>query len=434
MDLPVDDAREAGSERTSGETGVEAPSTRCAAIKPRLRGWLHPGTFPVASSPGIVLVVLRPTARRDARDRRSTRRPPRCCSASARSTTAATGRPRAGRPQAAGPLEHLPDHRRHLHAVQRHPAAATTAAATLLWIVWGGGARRHRVPGASGSGRRAGSTRRSTSRSAGSRSSTSPRLLHTGGAAVVTLLAIGGGLYSARRGRLRHQEAEPVTALVRLPRGLPRADARGVRRALHRHLARDLPSVGCTRRWLSRSRRRPGRWPGPARPAPSPGAARPASPRRARRPAARTRPAPRDRDRATPAATRVSSTWRSGWRSRVITGTARWVNSARARRRTSRPRRPCGRTGARPRGRSRSAARGCPRGSAWIRPSAGRGPLGVRGVRRRPSGSARVPTTVISSRSTVTSTGPVNQSCGRRPVNQPRTVPAMSAAVSSVLS
>ena len=35
-----------------------------------------------------------------------------------------------------------------------------------------------------------------------------------------------------------------------------------------------------------------------------------------------------DRDRATPASTRVSSTWRSGWRSRVITGTEMWVNRA----------------------------------------------------------------------------------------------------------
>src|SRR3954469_15860894 len=31
------------------------------AVKPRLRGWLHAGTFPVAVVAGIVLVALAPT-------------------------------------------------------------------------------------------------------------------------------------------------------------------------------------------------------------------------------------------------------------------------------------------------------------------------------------------------------------------------------------
>ncbi|SLJ83061.1 Uncharacterised protein [Mycobacteroides abscessus subsp. abscessus] len=37
-----------------------------------------------------------------------------------------------------------------------------------------------------------------------------------------------------------------------------------------------------------------------------------------------------ERDRATPASTSVSSTLRSGWRSRVITGTDNWVNMIRS--------------------------------------------------------------------------------------------------------
>ena len=48
-------------------------------------------------------------------------------------------------------------------------------------------------------------------------------LLRAGGAAVVILIAVGGVLYTLGARRLRHQAAEPVTALVRLPRDLPRA-------------------------------------------------------------------------------------------------------------------------------------------------------------------------------------------------------------------
>src|SRR6185312_16381934 len=34
-----------------------------AAVKPRLRGWIHAGTFPLALAAGIVLVALAPTER-----------------------------------------------------------------------------------------------------------------------------------------------------------------------------------------------------------------------------------------------------------------------------------------------------------------------------------------------------------------------------------
>ena len=126
--------------------------------------------------------------------------------------------------QAAGPLQHLPHHRRHLHAVRGDPAARRTAARTLLWIVWSAalGGIAFRV---FGSAPRAGSTRRSTSPSAGSPCSTSRDLPDRRSC----------GRHAARhrrrplqrrRGRLRPQAAQPVTALVRLPRGVPRPHPR----------------------------------------------------------------------------------------------------------------------------------------------------------------------------------------------------------------
>ncbi|MGN6474510.1 MAG: PAQR family membrane homeostasis protein TrhA [Mycobacteriales bacterium] len=53
-------ARSAGSkavERTS-----EAVASAVAVAKPKLRGWLHAGTSPVALAAGVVLIVLAPTA------------------------------------------------------------------------------------------------------------------------------------------------------------------------------------------------------------------------------------------------------------------------------------------------------------------------------------------------------------------------------------
>ena len=46
------------------EHRVEETAGRVAdAVKPKLRGWLHAGTFPLAIAAGIVLVALAPTAR-----------------------------------------------------------------------------------------------------------------------------------------------------------------------------------------------------------------------------------------------------------------------------------------------------------------------------------------------------------------------------------
>src|SRR4051795_4792888 len=44
-----------------GQSGGEAVSDAVQAVKPRLRGWLHAGTFPLAVAAGIVLVALAPT-------------------------------------------------------------------------------------------------------------------------------------------------------------------------------------------------------------------------------------------------------------------------------------------------------------------------------------------------------------------------------------
>jgi hemolysin III len=43
--------------------GMETPGSALRSVKPHLRGWLHAGTFPLSVTAGIVLVVLAPTER-----------------------------------------------------------------------------------------------------------------------------------------------------------------------------------------------------------------------------------------------------------------------------------------------------------------------------------------------------------------------------------
>ena len=123
-----------------------------------------------------------------------------------------------------------------------------------------------------------------------------------------------------------------------------------------------------------------------------------------------------ERDRATPASTSVSSTLRSGCRSRVITGADSVVNSCRlppqaAPQATFRPYR-CSASRAIEIRSSRVSSR-----NRLIRPAS----AAVAAASSAPStpGGASVPTTRISSRSTVTSGAPVNHSSGSRPANQP---------------
>ncbi|HEX8971203.1 PAQR family membrane homeostasis protein TrhA [Oryzihumus sp.] len=49
------------SPSSSGETSPGTVESAVAALKPHLRGWIHAGTFPLALAAGIVLVCLAPT-------------------------------------------------------------------------------------------------------------------------------------------------------------------------------------------------------------------------------------------------------------------------------------------------------------------------------------------------------------------------------------
>ena len=196
----------------------------------KLRGWLHAGTFPLAA--GRRHRAGRPRRRHATSGRAppSSPRARRCCSASARSTTAATGRPRVrALLQAPRPLQHLPAHRR---APTRRSASSCCATARPARCCCGSSGRPRccgvAVPGVLG--RRAALALHAglPRRSAGSRCSTSATCSTPVAPRWSTLLAVGGVLYTLGGVVYGHQEAEPVTAVVRLPRGLPRPDDRGV--------------------------------------------------------------------------------------------------------------------------------------------------------------------------------------------------------------
>ena len=144
-----------------------------AAVKPRLRGWLHAGMFPLAVAAGIILIALAPTT------------PARVAAAVFAVTagllfgTSAVYHRGTWSPRVAGVLKRL-DHSNIFLIIAGtytpfalllpHDQAQTLADPRVV-----GRDRRRAVPGASGSVPRAGSTRPSTSRSAGSRCSTSGR-------------------------------------------------------------------------------------------------------------------------------------------------------------------------------------------------------------------------------------------------------------------
>lgn len=65
-----------------------------------------------------------------------------------------------------------------------------------------------------------------------------PDFMRTGGIAVLVLVIMRRAPLQRGRGHLRNEATQPLPALLRLPRGLPLADPRGLRRALRRHLAR----------------------------------------------------------------------------------------------------------------------------------------------------------------------------------------------------
>ena len=278
-----------------------------ASVKPRLRGWLHAGTCPVrrgvaghraggalaasaaevaASAVYAVSAVL-------------------LFGVSAVYHRGTWGPRTHGRPEAAGPLQHLPDHRRDLHAV-RACCCSRAVSGSLLLVVWTGALLGVVLPGASGSAR--------------------PRWLYApayvalgwvavffmpavhggGGVAVLMLIAIGGAALHPRRDRLRHPPPDPFPTLVRLPRGLPRPDPDGVHPAVRRRL---------TGRLLQLTPVPGGQASGPsARTFDTCSMAARSSPSHSSvlRPTSLTHQASAsERDRATPASTSVSSTSRS---------------------------------------------------------------------------------------------------------------------------
>ncbi|GAA3749617.1 hemolysin III family protein [Salinactinospora qingdaonensis] len=72
VDPANDTLRYAGNDRDSGKDGGDSPTAPAHpvsqvprdllnVVKPRLRGWLHLGTAPVALAAGLVLVIMAPT-------------------------------------------------------------------------------------------------------------------------------------------------------------------------------------------------------------------------------------------------------------------------------------------------------------------------------------------------------------------------------------
>jgi hemolysin III len=171
-----------------------SPTTVLAALKPRLRGWIHLGTFPLALVAGIVLVALAPSGT-----------PKVACAVFATTAallfgTSALYHRGTWSPRWTGVLKRLDHSNIFLIIAGTYTPFSllvleNDGGTTLLWIVWGcalaGVAFRVFWVGA-------------------------PRWLYTpvylalgwvavfylpaildnGGPAVVTLLAIGGGLYS----------------------------------------------------------------------------------------------------------------------------------------------------------------------------------------------------------------------------------------------
>ena len=61
MDIAPGSRRDDGAAHRIGEAVGDAVSDAVAAVKPRLRGWLHAGMFPLAVAAGIVLICVAPT-------------------------------------------------------------------------------------------------------------------------------------------------------------------------------------------------------------------------------------------------------------------------------------------------------------------------------------------------------------------------------------
>ena len=168
--------------------------------------------------------------------RPSSRSPRRCCSAPRRSTTGARGRRGSH-----GLLKRLDHSNIFLIIAGTYTPFALlllppTQSRSLLLIAWAGRHRRGAVPGLLG--RRAALALHADLRRARLGRGVLPRAALPTPAAPrsSSLIAVGGLLYTLGAVVYGTKRPEPLTALVRLPRDLPRVHRRRVRRALRRRV------------------------------------------------------------------------------------------------------------------------------------------------------------------------------------------------------
>ena len=228
--------------------------------------------------------------------------------------------------EAPRPLDDLPVHRGHVHAGRGARAGPGHDRGWVLAVVWAGALAGRRAQDAVAARARRGWRCRSTWRSAGSRCSCCPTCCTNGGVAAFVLLLAGGALYTAGAvfyatiGRTRGRTPSATTSSSTRPRCSPRSattsrsgwpcsrltlDGTGQGPSPVGALGPQVVHLGHGRPQLGRATRR-----------------------RAARPAGPPRPARRSATGPRPASTSVSSTTRSGCRSRVITGTEATVNSS----------------------------------------------------------------------------------------------------------
>jgi hemolysin III len=173
---------------------VESAANVMAAIKPRLRGWIHLGTFPVVLAAGIVLVVLAPGGA------------PRASSAIFAATaallfgTSALYHRGTWSPRWTGILKRLDHSNIFLIIAGTYTPFAVTLLPpsrerTLLWLVWGGA-----IAGVLFRVFWVGAPRWLYTPVYIALGWVAifylPDFLHSGGAGVLTLIALGGALYT----------------------------------------------------------------------------------------------------------------------------------------------------------------------------------------------------------------------------------------------
>ena len=187
--------------RPDGASGgpVDEAAVRIAEllmIKPKWRGWIHTVTAPLAFAAGLVLVLLAPTAELKIASRGVRLHRACCCSASAPSTTAATG------PPASRCVLKRLDHTNIMLVIAGSYTPLAWAlldrpkAVLLLWVIWSGRRAGGAASGCSGPTPRAGSTCRSTSPWAAAALFYLPDFFAASVPAAV-LICVGGALYIA---------------------------------------------------------------------------------------------------------------------------------------------------------------------------------------------------------------------------------------------